>query len=391
MPDYTLSSVVAAGSGTLNTAVHNNNTTIAYNGIGTGTGVMPAGQQHMDSGVWEQGLILNAREKLFYANPAWIRQGSIQRGHRPRTVMVKVNELTGLQIASENAINTNYRLLEGQVPEQNLAMTVDTIEITPSQYGLVMYYSDVVEAVTVFQFKAVVMERLGWALGRIIDAICKLHYLANLPDRTSLFTGKEGTGHLSYKRLMRLRAALDNANIQPPSSEGEFFPLVVHPNQVPDLQLDPFIKASMDQWLSSSGMHEADKKNPFVHNAVVGVAAGFRFYRTTGCATYDDVTPGGLIDGYLNISVGQDLIASTTLAAPEVGSAVNLSAAFNNTPGLVNNASSPVQIIEKGLGSAGTFDPLNQQASIGAKWTFGLKLIQPTNGLQAKFTSDYVI
>jgi N4-gp56 family major capsid protein len=388
MPDYTLVTSVAGSPGTLNSANYAipGGYPLSANSIGTGTGVMAAGQQHMDAGVWEQGLILNARERLFYANPAWIRQGSIPKGHKPRTVMVKVNEISNLQISTQTLIDNNYRLVEGVTPDTDLRMTVDTIEITPQQYGVVMYYSDVVEAVTVFQFKTVVMERLGWALGKIIDALVKLHYLANLPSADSTLTGKEGTGNLSWLRLLRLRAKLDAANIDPPQSEGEWFPLIIHPNQIPDLLRDANVKASIDN--SNVGWDPA--KNPFVHNTRIGEAAGFRFYRTSGCATYDDVTPGGAIDGYINITVGRDLIASTALQAPEIGTHPNLGAAFNNTPGLVNNASSPVSIIEKGLGSGGSFDPLNQQASIGAKWSFGLKLTQPTHGFQVKMTSDYV-
>ncbi len=390
MPDFTVTSSVAGSPGTFNSALypaspfgHIAGSSLDSNPIGTGTGVLPAGQQHMNAGLFEQGLIRNARGKLMYANPAWIKQSTIPKGNRPRSVMFKVSEIN----VNEASPDT-YKLVEGTTPDQDHSLTVETIEITAQQYGVVMYFSDIVESVTYFQFKATVVERLGWALGRIIDSIVKLHYAATVPDDSAIYTGKEGAGNLSWLRLLRLRALLEKNEVEPPASEGEFFPMIIHTNQIADLLRDTDIRNAIEH--SNVGWDAA--KNPMVHPARFGEAAGFRFYKTTRCMTYDGPDTDVLPDGFVNLVVGRDLIASTSMADPQVGTGPNLGAAHMVGGGISHaDATSPVTIIEKGLGSAGTADPFNQQQSIAAKWTFGLRIIQPLAGSQIKSTSDYAI
>lgn len=386
MPRNTMTSSTVGQPGTLapaNYSVAGADMTANPIGNGTVNGVAGGTNLHMNQGLFNANIIRNARGKLMYANPAWIKQGSIPRGNKPVETMIKVNEI-GVNEANPSV----YQLMEGVTPNTNFSTNVDTITITAAQYGVVMYMTDVFDNVGYIQLKTEVTEKLGWALGRIIDAIVKLYYLAEVPNKTSLFQGAEQNAPLSWLALLRQRAALLRNEVSPPTSEGEFFPLIIHTDQEADLNRDADIRAAVQN--SNIGWDPA--RSPLVHPSRIGNAAGFTFYQTTRCQTYDDVTPGGVADGYINLAVGRDLIASTSLAAPDVGTGPNLGTVFGQGGGMYeNNATSPVTMIEKQLGSSGALDPLNQFMSIGAKWTFGLKITQPTAGAQFRRTSNYIV
>ena len=321
--------------------------------------------QHMDAGIFTQIVLRNARGKLLYANPNWMQEQPIQAGHKPRAVFFKVSDM----VVDEQNPNT-YRLMEGTVPNTNLSMQMSIVEIAPQQYGVVTYYTDIVGAVSYLNFRTILMERLGWAIGRIIDAQVKTYLLASV---SKLSFGSEGPGNITWQRLLRLWTQLEALDIEPPTSEGEFYPIIIHPHMQGDLLNDDDIRAAIEH--SNIGWDPA--RNPMVHPARLGEAAGFRFYVTSRCATFD-ATPGGPIDGYACMIFGRELLGVTSFESGDVGARPNFGAVYASGDTFNNSESSPVTLIEKAPGSGGaTGDPIDQVGSIGAKWTWGLSYCTP--------------
>lgn len=352
-------------------------------------------QNYVDSGVYLPMVLKLARSKLIHPNPSWINPMPLSAGHKPVATYFKWGEID-LQSGAIDADPTVFKLMEGITPSHNLKMGVTTDTISPEVYGLVTYYSDQIGAVSFINFKTQLVERLAYGIGRIIDSITRLHLKNNLSLETSVITA-EGSGPISWKRLVRLRAVLDARDVSPPNG-GDLWPMIIHPNQKADMLMDTQLKASLD-----FGQRLSPEQIGKLHSAVIGQAAGFEFYSTTRCTTWDGsatnaaTAADGTVDGYENFVIGQDLIASTELKAPDVGSSFNLGGVYGmggaDGPGGYNsgnNASWPVQMIEKPFGSGGaTGDPLDQVASLGFKATFGLKIVQPLHGTKIRFTSDY--
>lgn len=361
-----------------------------FNPVGSGDYTaqsLSATNANMDAGVFLQIVLKNARGKLIHSNPAWIQPMPLTGGHKPVATYFKWGEIDFANGTALEADPTVFKLAEGITPQHNLKMSVTTEQIAPEAYGLVTYWTDTIGATSFINFKTQLVERLGWGLGRIIDAISRLHLKANL---TSTTLPQEPAGPLTWKKLVRLRSILNSRDIAPPQSEGDKYPMLVHDVQLADMLMDPDIKASMDY----TGKLIDQLGN--MHPAVIGEAAGFRFYSTTRCTVYPDAPAAQT--GYRNFVIGRDLIASTELKAPDVGDSFNLGSVFGmggfDGPGGYgqgNNATWPVRMIEKGFGSGGaTGDPLDQIASVGMKATFALKIIQPTHGMAVIVESDYM-
>jgi hypothetical protein len=334
--------------------------------------------EFMDAGIFTQIVLKNARGSLLYTNPSWMQEQRIQSGHKPRAVFFKVSDM----VVDEKNPNV-YRLAEGITPDSNLSMNMGIVEIIPQQFGLVVYYTDIVGAVSYLNFRTILMERLGWAIGRIVDAQVKTYLQASL----SLIDLTPDAGpNITWLGLLRLWTKLEALDIRPPQSEGEWYPMIIHPHQQGDLMRDTEIKAAITH--SNIGWDPA--RNPMVHPSRLGEAAGFRFYVTSRCATYD-VAVDGTPDGYENFVYGDGLLGVTSLENSDVGTGPNFGAVYNSGDTYNNNASSPISLIEKTLGSSGASgDPLNQLGSIGAKWTWGAQLLHPSHGGRVRFTSAYL-
>lgn len=375
MPRYELTASRPGSAGVLNTATYNP-TTFVPNSINNTT------FDAMDRGFYTNYVVDNARPRLVYADPRWHEEAMpVPSGHKPVAVFWRWGEL--------NVNDTDpsvYKLAEGVTPENNLSMSVSQDTISPEQYGLVLYHSDVIQSVTFLDFEGHTMERLGWGLGRIVDALVKNQYNTSLS--TFDMATPEGAGPITWKRLVRLRAYLDALNISPPDAEGDYFPMVIHPHQKADMFMDTLIQNAL--LYSQKGVEMGGVVNNL---KAIGEVAGFRFYETTNCLKNTTPTP----NRYINVVPGKGLMAATYIQAPDVGQQINFAASTgiggaNNTGGTYsNNAPMPMDIIRHLPGSGGAAgDPLNQLGSWGVKFTHGLKMINSTYGTKVEFSSGYL-
>lgn len=342
---------------------------------------------HMNAGMYTEYVVTLAREQLVHANPAWQEQMTITGGNKPVATYFKFSELNFNDGSLLENNPDTFKLAEGVTPSHNLKMTVTQDTITPQQYGLVTYYTDIIDQVSFIKFSTKLMERMAWGIARIIDEQTRLHLNTNL-SLYDFSATPDGIGVMSIDRLTRLRAALERQNIVPVRSEGNNYPLILHPDQVADLRKDASFKAALE----ASGRLIGDRQAP-PHTDYIGSFAGFSFYKTTKCTVYEN--PPGTKVGYTNFTIGADCIAATSFSAPDVGAMPSLGGVYGQGGSDAyrggNNMTAPVQLIEKPLGSSGVFDPLNQLQSVGAKWTFGLKLINPSHGWKARFTSNMMV
>lgn len=374
-PTYIFGSSVSGAPGTLNT-----NT---YSVTHTPSNLSTTGA-HMNSGEWLQYVITNARARLVHANPSWYEQMDISGGNKPIATYFSFSELN---FSDGTALETNpdaFKIAEGVTPNNNLKMTVTQNTISPQQYGLVTYYTDIIDQVSFIKFSTKLHERMAYGLARIMDEITRLHMKTGL-SAFDLSTTSEGAGILSLKRLVRVRAALERLNVAPPEGEGGNYPIIIHTDQEVDLYNDANFQRAMEY----SGMF-AKERQIQAPGVYLTSAAGFNFYKSTKCTVSPDAPTTQT--GYSNFIIGRDMMAVTSFNAPDVGAKPNLSGVYNQGGPQAyvdgNNMSSPVTLIHHPLGSSGIFDPLNQLQSLGAKWTFGLKMINPSHGLKVNFTSN---
>jgi N4-gp56 family major capsid protein len=375
-PTYIFGASVSGQAGVLNT-----NT---YSVTHTPSNLSTTGA-HMNSGEWLQFVITNARRKLVHAKPDWYEQMDIQGGNRPVATYFTFSELNFANGTALEADPDAFKIAEGVTPNHNLKMTVAQNTISPQQYGLVVYYTDVIDQVSFIKFSTKLHERMAWGLARIMDETTRLHMKAGL-SAYNFAASADGAGAMTMKRLLRLRAQLERLDVPPPDSEGGNYPMIIHPDQ----QYDLFNDASILKALESGPLiKERLTGDP---GTFLGSAFGFNFYRTTGCTTTVDGSQ--VKTGYENFVIGHEMMAVTSFNAPDVGAKFNMGAVYNQGGAEAwnsgNNMSPPVELIEKPLGSSGVFDPLNQIQSKGAKWTHGLKMVNPTHGIKGAMTSNYM-
>lgn len=232
---------------------------------------------------------------------------------------------------TEGALYTNFRDLN-----------VTAITGTVAQYGDAVAFSDLVSTTTIDPILTETTQLLGDQAGETIDELVRdtlvggttILYASTAAQRSDLTSAMTLTP--AECRRIRLQMKLNRAR----PIDG-VYPCITHPRVLHDLM-------NTTEWRDAQLYNKTNR----IFDGSVGDLYGLRFYETDKAYMVADAGSGGTVDVYTVLCFGQ------------------------NAFGVVDLAGHNLQTIHKGLGSAGTADPLNVQQTMGWKVTFGVKRLQ---------------
>ena len=176
----------------------------------------------------QRGVLENLRAALVYADPMFAQQGSYDAGHDTLT-FIAVPDL---------AINTTA-LTEGAAPTPK-ALSITTVDVTPTQYGDLVSITDLAKRFSPFDISSVATERITQQAKESIDKVSRdviaaggtAFYANAVANRATLAAGDK----LDAVDLRRLRATMFKNKI-PPFADG-YYRLMVSSEQGFDLRSD---------------------------------------------------------------------------------------------------------------------------------------------------------
>lgn len=233
-------------------------------------------------------------------------------------------------------------LTEG-TPGAALDATWVSVAATVSQFGAYVQYTDLAETQSLDDITAETVENFGEMMVEALDLFTRDVLVAGTNVQyasTALSRGAVGSGmNLNLAELREAKRTLHALNAKPVPKEDGKFVVAAHPHTLYDLEGDSNI---VNAWQNAG---QRGMENQMFSTAFHDLPFGFRLY----------VTALARIFPSLGLS-GADVYATMVLG--------------NEAYGTVKLASMPARVIRKGLGSAGTADPLDQVMTIGWKAAF---------------------
>jgi N4-gp56 family major capsid protein len=234
-------------------------------------------------------------------------------------------------------------LTEG-TPPTSIAVSVNAIDTTPTQYGVNVELSDLVALTSVFDLINTTLSEVGKAMARKIDEVIQtvvnagtnVIYAGNKTSRSALAAGDLFDADLIRKAAARLRK-----NAAPEfTNKGGGYVAITTPEVVFDLKSN----TSVGQWID---MHKyAAPENLF--NGEVGSMDGVRIVQSPNVVTFSSTVT----------------VHPTTFIAAD---------AYRISYWLANKVNTYVLPPESNLSVS---NPLGQQGSVGAKTNIGVARTQ---------------
>jgi len=251
-------------------------------------------------------------------------------------------------------------LVEGTLYNDLKDITVTAITGTVDQYGDAVGFSDIVNTVTIDPLLAETTKILAEQASQTIDELTRDVLVAGttvdyangkasrvLVTGTDNFLQMDGAGStvtggsLSDLRLIALTLELNRAR-----RIGGFYQVITHPRVMFDIQ-------GTTEWREFQLYNQTNR----IADGSVGELYGLKFWTTDVAKVFEGEGASG-IDVYTMLVFAQDSFGTVKLAGHNL------------------------ETIYKPLGSAGTADPLNQQATLGWKVLFGTKILNQANMLR---------
>lgn len=246
-------------------------------------------------------------------------------------------------------------LVEGTLYNDLKDVTVTYITGTVDQYGDGIGFSDLVSTTTIdpilTEFTKLLAEQAAQTIDEltrdVLNAGTSLQYANTRTGRGSIvandnFKNMDGAGStatggsLSDLRLIQLQMKLNRAR----PIDGKY-QVITHPRVMHDIR-------STTEWQQAQLYNQTNR----IFDGSVGELYGLKFWETDVAKVFENQGSGSTVDVYTMLVFGQN--------------------AFN----VVKLAGHNLRTIYKPLGSAGTADPLDQQATMAWKCTFGVKITQ---------------
>lgn len=249
--------------------------------------------------------------------------------------IIEFRKFSGLAVATtpltEGALFTNLK---------DLVSTATTA--TVAQYGDAIGFSDIVMTTTIDPLLKESTDILAEQAAESIDEIVRdvvsagttVFYAAARTSRVTLAAGDIIT--VADVANIAMQMELNRA-----SKINGAWNAITHPRVIYDLM-------RTTEWRDAQNYHETGR----IFDGSVGQLYGVKFWTTDKAKVFADAGVGGVVDVYTTLVFGA------------------------NAFGIVDLSGHNLQTIFKPLGSAGTADPLDQQASMGWKATFGVKRLQ---------------
>ena len=249
-------------------------------------------------------------------------------------------------------------LTEGTTPAEQAAPTITQIPATPLFYGAWVGYTDEIEMTSMDPFVTEVSGILGEQAGLSMDTLVRnvitagaTKLYANSKTRATLDSPADD---ISYRDFIIAVATLMAANALP---IGGVFQVILHPHSYFTLMQEP---SFVNVFVAEAGR---EAMSP-MRTGFVGRFLMCDLYVTSNAREYID---GGVTttDVYSMLFIGEQSYGCVGIGAitPKIVDAQGP----DGKPGTGGKFASPVEIIGKQLGSAGSDDALNQRATIGWK------------------------
>lgn len=233
-------------------------------------------------------------------------------------------------------------LIEG-VPPTLKDITVTAITATVDQYGDAIGFTDVVSTVTLDNILTETTALLGEQAGETIDELIRDVIVQGttslLSSTASASAARVNISTGDIFTVAELRKIGRTMAINRAKKIDGFWHALIHPRMAYDIQ-------GTAEWVTANQFAQTGRQ----FDGSLGTLYGFKFWETDKAKVFTGLGEGG-IDVYSMLVFGQ------------------------NAYGSINLDGHSLKTFYKGLGSAGTADPLDQQQSMGWKVMVGTKIL----------------
>lgn len=274
-------------------------------------------------------------------------------------------------------------LTEGTTPTEQAAPSLTQITSTPLFYGAWVGFSDEIEMTSIDAFVTEVTGILGDQAGLSVDTIVRDVITAGVSKMYS--NGKSARNTLdapgddvTYRDIVMALATLYAANALP--MEGGVFPVSIHPHSIATLMQDPQFTNVFVAEASREAMSP-------LRSGYIGRFLMCDFYMSSNVREYTNLGYGGTTDVYSMTFYGQQAYGVSGIGAITPKDVDNQG--VEGLPGTGGKFPSPVEVIPKQLGSAGSDDALNQRATLGWKVSLDAEITQSVFALDLEHTNAF--
>jgi N4-gp56 family major capsid protein len=272
-------------------------------------------------------------------------------------------------------------LTEGTSPTEQSAPSITQITATPLFYGAWIGYTDEIDYTIYDPMVSEVSGILGEQAGVSADTLIRnaltdgatKDYSGAATSRVTL----DAPGHdVTYADFVKQVAALEAGNALP--LEGDNFVCIMHPHTWATLMQDP----------TFVNLFTEEAPNSALRSGMVGRLLRCNIYVSANAREYADGGVGGTTDVYSMLFLARESYGVTGIAGITPDNVDNQGVGYANMTGAGRRAA-PVELIVKGIGSAGADDPLNQRGTIGWKMALDVDVLNSAWLLDLEHTNAF--
>ena len=283
-------------------------------------------------------------------------------------IPARLNKYGSLEWRKYGALSAiTAALTEGTTPSEQATPSLTLVTATPLFYGAWIGYTDEIDMTVFDPLVSEVSGILGEQAGLSVDTLIRntltagatKDYSGNQTARNALQTPAHD---VTYADFVKQVAALEAANAM--TVDGDSYICIMHSYTWASLMLDPTF---VNLFIEGEG-------GKALRDGFVGRVMRCNIYVTSNGRSYADGGANSTEDVYSMLFIAGESYGVTGMAgiAPKMVDTAGVSG--KNLTGAGKRAS-PVELIMKGLGSAGADDPLNQRGTIAWKTGFDTDLL----------------
>lgn len=329
---------------------------------------------------------LSVEMKDFYSDRLLMRAvPNLIHGRWGQPAILNQNTGNRFEWRKFGALNvTTTELTEGQTPASDNA-SVTQVFAEPLWYGAYLVHTDELEYTSFDNIVANFSDILGEQCGRSIDQLTRTEFVNNLttnivyPGSVSALANVTSTDIMDFSLFAESLATLMDNDVKP--VEGMNYVAILHPFTWADLIQDQTVQKAFQ------AAADAEGTNPF-RSGFVGRLLMCDIYVTSHGYVNTDAGSSNT-DVYYTWFLGKEAYGVSGIAG-HTPQNVDMSAPSGGAleGGLTGESVRPVEIITKGLGSAGAADPLNQRATCAWKASHDAKTLNASFAVVARHAAS---
>jgi N4-gp56 family major capsid protein len=278
----------------------------------------------------------------------------------------RLNKMGSHEVRKYGALSTiSTPLTEGATPNEQAAISLTLVTVTPAFYGAWLGWTDELEMTAfdpiISEFSSILGEQAGLSADTLIrnaltDGATK-DYAGAATSRGTI----DAPAHvLTYVDFIKQVAALEAENAMP--VDGDDFIVIMHPFTWASLMQDPTF---VNLFIEAGDKGDA---NP-LRSGYVGRILRCKVFVSSNAREYADEGVGSTTDVYSMLFIAKEAYGLVGIGATTPNFGVD--GAPEKAKNMTGQNVKPVELFVKQLGSAGSSDPLNQRATVGWKMSLG--------------------